>query len=70
MIRFLKEIIHVSKNIKSPSDSIALKPEYSYDRNKASYIKNRIEYTTMKDIIKTSEIYYDPNDSKFNSVNI
>ena len=64
----LKEIIHVSKNIKSPSDTITLKPEYSFDRNKASYIKNQIEYTIVKDIITKSEIYYDPNDSKFNSV--
>jgi len=64
----LKELIHVSKNIKSPSDSIALKPEYSTDRNKASYIKNQIEYTRMKDVVSMSEIYYDPGDSKYNSV--
>ena len=64
----LKELIHVSKNIKSPSDLIALKPEFSHDHTKTNYVKNQIEYTLIKDIIRESKIYYDPNDHKFESV--
>jgi len=64
----LKELIHVSKNIKSPSDVIAIKKEFSHDHTKTNYVKNQIEYTLIKDIIKGSKIYYDPTDHKFESV--
>jgi len=64
----LKELIHVSKNIKSPSDVIALKPEFSMDNNKANYVKNQIEYTIIKDIINGSKIYYDPKISNYESI--
>ena len=60
----LKELIHVSKNIKSPSTNIYVKEKYSQDKNKLSYIKNILEYTTLKDIILSSSIYYDPLNSK------
>ena len=56
----LKELLHVSKNIKSPSTKIFLKDEFSHDKNKSAFIKNQLEYTLMKDIIISSSIYYDP----------
>ncbi len=56
----LKELLHVSKNIKSPSTKIYLKDEFSHDKNKSAFIKNQLEYTLMKDIIISSSIYYDP----------
>jgi DNA-directed RNA polymerase II subunit RPB1 len=64
----LKELIHVSKNIKSPSVIINIKDDYSTDKNKATFIKNQLEYTLLKDIVTTSKIYYDPKDSDYNSV--
>ena len=64
----LKELIHVSKNIKSPYAVIKLKEEYSEDRIKANYVKNSLENTLLKDLVKTSKIYYDPNISDFESV--
>ena len=60
----LKELIHVSKNIKSPSAIVYLKEEYALDRNKANYVKNNIEFTLMKDIIQNSKIYYEPNNGE------
>ena len=59
----LKELLHISGNIKSPSAIIHLKDNYKNDRNKAIYIKNHLEYTVIKDIILTSSIYYDPNNN-------
>jgi DNA-directed RNA polymerase II subunit RPB1 len=60
----LRELLHVSKNIKSPSDIIYLHEEYSSDKNKAQFIKNKLEYTKLRDIVKTCRIYYDPNNDK------
>ena len=33
------------------------------DKNKCNYIKNNIEYTLLKDIVKDSELYYDPKNN-------
>ena len=59
----LRELLHLSKNIKSPSDKIYLKTQYKKDKNKCNYIKNNIEYTLLKDIVKDSELYYDPKNN-------
>ena len=64
----LTELLHVSKNIKSPSTTIALYPEYSTDNQKVSFVKNKLEYIRMKDILISSSIYYDPNNSKYETV--
>jgi len=64
----LKELIHVSKNMKSPSVLINLKEEFAYDRNKTNYVKNNLEYTLLKDIVNSCNIYYEPNNKDLNSV--
>jgi len=55
----LKELIHVSKNIKSPSTTIYLNDDFN-DKTKIAYAKNQLEYTMLKDLILKSSIYYDP----------
>jgi DNA-directed RNA polymerase II subunit RPB1 len=57
----LRELLHVSGNIKSPSVMIYLHDEYSKEKQKAQYIKNILEYTLLKDIVTNCKIYYDPN---------
>ena len=64
----LTELLHVSKNIKSPSTNIAIYPEYSNENNKLSFVKNKLEYITMKDILISSSIYYDPENSNYETV--
>jgi DNA-directed RNA polymerase II subunit RPB1 len=57
----LRELLHVTKKIKSPSDIIYLHREYAIDKNKAQFIKNKLEYTRFRDIVLTCKIYYEPN---------
>ena len=64
----LTELLHVSKNIKSPSTNIAIYSEYSSDDNKLSYVKNKLEYITLKDILISSSIYYDPENYKYETI--
>ena len=64
----LTELLHVSKNIKSPSTNIAIYGEYSSDDNKLSYVKNKLEYITLKDILLSSSIYYDPENYKYETI--
>jgi DNA-directed RNA polymerase beta' subunit len=56
----LKEIISVSKNIKSPSITVHLDEQHKFDKEKAKAVLNTIEITTIKDICIGSKIYYDP----------
>ena len=61
----LTELLHISKNIKSPSTVIAVYPEYSNDNNKLSFVKNKLEFIRMKDILISSSIFYDPDNSNY-----
>jgi len=58
----LEELTRVTKNVKAPSMSIFVKKEYSQNKEKCMEIKNKLEISTFKDIVKISRIYYDPDD--------
>jgi len=61
----LKELLGVTKNLKSPSAKIYLKSNFSEfeNRGKAQFVKNKLEHTVMKDIIIKNEIYFDPKNN-------
>lgn len=42
--------------------TVFIKPEYNQDKEKSMEIKNELETTTFKEIIKSSRIYYDKED--------
>ena len=56
----IKELLHTSKNIKSPSVTIYLK-ENIVDRIKVQEVANRMELTVLR-FSTSSSIYYDPSD--------
>ena len=58
----LKELLHISKKLKSPSLTVYLDEEIRYDKSKSQELLNKIELTTLKDVVKSVRIYYDPND--------
>jgi len=57
----LKEIINVSKSVKTPSLTIFLKEDVSGDSEIAKTVHSMIEYTVLGDIVKLTEIYFDPD---------
>ena len=57
----LKEIINLTKKLKTPSMTVYLKPNISMKEESAKKLQASIEHTTMMNITLTSEIYYDPN---------
>jgi DNA-directed RNA polymerase II subunit RPB1 len=64
----LRELLHVSQNLKSPSTKIFIKDEYNnINQGKAEFIKNKLEYTILKDVLMSSEIYYDPLNNKLDT---
>ncbi|KAI8837994.1 hypothetical protein BJ741DRAFT_532158, partial [Chytriomyces cf. hyalinus JEL632] len=57
----LKEIINVATNLKTPSLSVHLMPEYNHSTTVAQKIQATIEYTNLKKITSFTEIWYDPD---------
>eukprot|EP00798_Chlamydomonas_sp_ICE-L_P019690 gene19690-26378_t len=59
----LKELLHASKNIKTPQMKIFLRRDICEDGPKARLVLNEIETTKLADIVMESAIYYDPDDT-------
>jgi DNA-directed RNA polymerase II subunit RPB1 len=59
----LKELLHLSKNLKAPSLTIYLKDDISYDKFKSQTVLNEMELTKLVDILNSVNVYYDPDDT-------
>lgn len=57
----LNEIINVSKNPKTPSLTIFLRPDWSSDQENAKAVASELQHTTLRDVMQASEVYYDPD---------
>jgi len=57
----LKEIINVAKTPKTPGLTVYLAEEFSGDKQVAELVVSMLEYTVLKDIVKRTEIWYDPD---------
>jgi len=58
----IEEILSLTENIKNPSLTIKLHPEDELDRGKATQIMYSIENTKLIDIVKETQICFDPNE--------
>jgi len=57
----LKEIINVAKHPKTPGLTIYLEEDVSGDQDIAKLVHSLLEYTVLGDVVKLTEIYYDPD---------
>jgi DNA-directed RNA polymerase beta' subunit len=55
----IKEIINVSKTIKTPVMEVYLKPQYTESIDNAKMISNQIEFTKLHDIVEKTMIIYE-----------
>jgi DNA-directed RNA polymerase II subunit RPB1 len=62
----LAELLHASKNIKSPSMTIFLKRPACDTPEGAQAVLNELETTYLKDVVTETSIWYDPADSTTN----
>jgi len=59
----IEEILSLSENPKNPSCTIYLTENDKYDQNKVKAYINNLEHTKLREIVETSEICFDPDDS-------
>ncbi|BCS83028.1 DNA-directed RNA polymerase subunit 1 [Cotonvirus japonicus] len=64
----VKELLSISKNIKTPITEIILEDKYKNDKIIAGKIASYLKYTTLRDIIETVDICYDPDPYAKNSI--
>lgn len=64
----IKELNDATKNIKTPVTKIVLEDAYKKDKFIAAEISANLKYTTLKDVVETAEIYYDPNVNDKNGI--
>lgn len=58
----IKELLSVTKNIKTPVMTICVKEQYRQDKEKCKEILNSIQTTYFRDIVEDTKIFYDPDD--------
>ena len=63
----LQELLSNSSNLASPSVKVYIDDKYKDDKNKCNFIKNNLEYTILNDIVISSDIFYDPKHSTYES---
>ena len=59
----LREILNVSRKIKTPEMNVYALPEFSTDMSKTTELMNSIQITRFRDVVKRSCVYFDPYDS-------
>lgn len=59
----IKELLSVSKNIKTPSMTIFLHPDIKKHLSPSNDVKNMIETSYVGDFVKSSRILFDPSDT-------
>lgn len=57
----LKEIINVAKKPKTPGLTVYLQEQVSGDKNVAELVVSMLEYTVLGNLVRLTEIYYDPD---------
>jgi DNA-directed RNA polymerase beta' subunit len=58
----IEEILRLTKKPSSSSMTIYLKAVDEYEKERAEKYSNMIEHTKLKDVVKSIQIYFDPNE--------
>jgi DNA-directed RNA polymerase beta' subunit len=58
----IEEILRLTKNPKNPSMNVFLRAEDQFDKEKATKYTHILEHTKLGDLVKSMQIYFDPDD--------
>jgi intein/homing endonuclease len=56
----MKELMSMSKNVKTPAMKVALRREWATSQEKAQAVLSSIETTNFRDLVKRSSVHFDP----------
>ena len=58
----LNEIMNLAKTMRTPQITLFIDPDERNDKDIADLVKSEIEHTSLKKLVKQSEIFFDPSD--------
>ena len=58
----MKELLSVTKNIRTPITTIYVKNEFKTNKERCTQILNELQTVRLRDVVETSTLYYDPRD--------
>jgi DNA-directed RNA polymerase beta' subunit len=58
----IEELLSLSASLKNPSLTVFLKPGDETDKDKASVVQYMLEHTKLREVVKSMEICFDPDD--------
>ena len=64
----MKELMSMSKNVKTPSMSVALRREWATSQERAQAVLSSIEMTHFRDLVRRSSVHFDPENGGATSV--
>lgn len=64
----IQELLHNSKSMKTPQMAIYFKNPYNSDRSLLNKVISYFKHLSIRELISSSEIYYDLNDNKLSKV--
>jgi DNA-directed RNA polymerase beta' subunit len=59
----MRELMSMSKSIKTPAMTIRLKPEWCTSMERANQVASNVQTTCFRDLVKSSSVYFDPSDA-------
>ena len=60
-----KELLSTTKNIKSAYNTIFLKPEFAFNKEKASQVLNQLPIIKINQVVTKSEIYFNKDNQQY-----
>ena len=57
----LKEILNVSKTIRTPSMTVYQEPDKTGDQESAKTLRSMVQHTNLRSVAETCELWYDPD---------
>jgi DNA-directed RNA polymerase II subunit RPB1 len=64
----VKELLSITKNIKTPITKITVEDKFKQDKSIVNKIASYIKYTTLRDVVESASICYDPDPHAENSL--
>ena len=59
----IQELLHYSKNIKTPQMTVYFKEPYNKDRDALNKVISYFKYLSIRELVSSAEVYYDVNNS-------
>jgi DNA-directed RNA polymerase II subunit RPB1 len=66
----IQELLHYSKNIKTPQMTVYFKEPYAHNRDALNKVISYFKYLSIRELVSSAEVYYDTNNNNILSTKL